>query len=166
MGVEVLEGPAGEPVSLAEAKAYLRVEHDAEDALIVSLVAAAGEAVERLTGRALLTRRLRETAPVAHVRGGRLRLSFSPMLDLERVEIDGAAVEAASETDPAAVVFAAAPAGDSLKVEYRAGYADAESLPPALRDAILAMVAAAYDARAGIDPAAAPSLRLFREPRL
>ena len=119
-----------------------------------------------MTGRALLARRLRETRPAEAVRGGRLRLSFSPMLALERVEIGGAAVEAAGEADPAAVVFAAAPAGGVIAVEYRAGYADAAALPPALRDAILAMVAAAYDSRTGIDPFAAPSLRLFREPRL
>ena len=42
-----------EPVTLEEAKHHLRVDHDADDALIQSLITAARETVERFTGRAL-----------------------------------------------------------------------------------------------------------------
>ena len=42
-----------EPVSLTEAKLFLRVEHEAEDDLILTLLAAAKGRVEAATGEAL-----------------------------------------------------------------------------------------------------------------
>ena len=50
----LLAGPAIEPVSLSEAKAYCRVDGDAEDGLVATLVAAARVHVEAHTCRALI----------------------------------------------------------------------------------------------------------------
>lgn len=47
--------PAVEPVSLAEVKAHLRVDHADDDAYIGALVSAARQACERFTGRSLVT---------------------------------------------------------------------------------------------------------------
>lgn len=51
----LLAGPASEPISLAEAKAFLRVPDDAEDGLIATLIAAARIHIESVAGLALIT---------------------------------------------------------------------------------------------------------------
>ena len=47
--------PATEPVSLAEAKLHLRVDHADEDVMILSLIAAARLHLEHVLGRAFIT---------------------------------------------------------------------------------------------------------------
>ena len=47
--------PAGEPLTLAEAKPHLRVDLNDDDALITALISAAREQVEFLTGQRLIT---------------------------------------------------------------------------------------------------------------
>ena len=52
---KVSTAPSSEPITLAEAKLYLRVDTTADDALITALITAARETVERYTSRALVT---------------------------------------------------------------------------------------------------------------
>ena len=51
----LIAGPGEEPVSLAEAKAFARIDGTDEDALVGALIAAARLHVESLTGRALVS---------------------------------------------------------------------------------------------------------------
>lgn len=60
-GLTLVTPPAAEPVTLAEAKAHLRVEIADDDALIADLVAAARQAAESHTRRALITQTWRLT---------------------------------------------------------------------------------------------------------
>jgi len=55
MSAYLLTAPAAEPLSLADAKAFLRVEHSDDDAIITSLVASARNHVEALTRCGLIT---------------------------------------------------------------------------------------------------------------
>ncbi|MEP9368060.1 phage head-tail connector protein [Xanthobacter sp. VNH20] len=51
---ERIDGPSAEPLALAEAKAFLRIDSDAEDAVVAALIAAARQWVESETRHILL----------------------------------------------------------------------------------------------------------------
>src|SRR5690606_39266484 len=56
----LLAGPGEEPVSLAEAKAFLKVDDEAEDGLITTLIGAARLHIEGVTGKALMAQSWRK----------------------------------------------------------------------------------------------------------
>lgn len=55
MALKIYSEPAVEPVSTAEAKLNLRVDHSADDTLITNLIKLARQEVERLTNTALIS---------------------------------------------------------------------------------------------------------------
>lgn len=57
MPLQLVTPPAEEPVSLIEAKLHLRVDFDEDDTLIASLISAARQAAETLTGRQFVNAR-------------------------------------------------------------------------------------------------------------
>jgi uncharacterized phiE125 gp8 family phage protein len=166
MTITIITPPASEPLSLAEAKLFLRVDHTTEDSVIALLIAAAREAVEAACGRALITRRVRESldiwrrdavngavlglGPVTSVVAVRLLADngAQSIIDPGRYRLEGAG-------DRPRLVFAAGlPAtlrsAGGIEIEYDAGFAaSAAVLPVALRVATLQVVASLYEARQG-----------------
>src|SRR5688572_27324296 len=75
--------PATLPVSLDEVKAYLRIEDQAEDAVIAELVRTATGLCEGFTGQALIARQVRQTIPA---RADWRRLARTPVRAISGVE--------------------------------------------------------------------------------
>jgi uncharacterized phiE125 gp8 family phage protein len=159
----LLDGPAVEPVSLAEAKAYLRVEHEDDDDTIAALIAGARIHVEAQTRRALITQTWRLSRD-AWPANGRIAVLPAPLRELVAVQIyksDGAtqaidvAAFAADKTSaPAVLAFerGALPAPGRLvggiELDIEVGYGDAPSdVPEPLRQAIRVLVAHWYENR-------------------
>jgi uncharacterized phiE125 gp8 family phage protein len=159
----LLSGPALEPVTLDEAKAYLRVEHDDDDDIIAALIAGARVHVQAQTRRALITqswRLIRDAWPDS----GRVAVVPVPLrellaariyrLDGSTQAIDPAAFVADTAAAPAVLSFASGAlpvpgrviAGIELDVET--GYGDAPAdVPEDMRQAIRILVAHWYENR-------------------
>ena len=140
----LIAGPGEEPVSLAEARAFCRIEHAEEDALMGALIAAARLHVESATGRALVTQSWRLVLNRVH--GLVVPLPVVPVASLIEAP-DGAVLQGDSVLLAAAV--------DALSIDYTAGYGAAEDVPQDLKHAVLLLVAYWYEHRDGLTTAPA-----------
>jgi uncharacterized phiE125 gp8 family phage protein len=156
----LLAGPAAEPITLAEAKHFIRVEHADDDDVITALIAGARIHVEAATRRALMTqswRVIRDCWPES----GRLALLPVPLASVDAARIRGAdgsaqPIDVASLTidkaaAPATVAFTAPSAPEravgGIEIDITCGYGGAEDVPEPLRQAIRMLVAHWYENR-------------------
>lgn len=171
MSAILISPPASEPISLAEAKQYLRVEHDADDTLIAALTTAARNAVELSTRRVLMAQRWRVTLHCWPA-SGRIVSPVNPLISLVAARVRGES-EASTALDPAAftldtvsvpglIMFertrvkepGRALAGIELDIE--AGYRAAADVPAPLTQAIRLLLAQSYEQRDQVRPDALP----------
>lgn len=155
--------PSVEPVTLAEAKSHLRVTGTAEDVYLHQLIQGAREQVEGWTGRALITRTVTLDLDAWEARSP-VQLMFPPVASITSVtgyDNDGNTTVVSSSnyylSGSQELVEAPNTSGwmeDAerrywgLRVVYSAGYgAGAESVPYALRRAILTLIADMYEIR-------------------
>lgn len=150
--------PTFEPVTLAQVKANCRIDGADEDALIGTLISAAREMAEQITGRSLATQtweRVLDAFPC-----GEIELYNPPVaaivsvkyIDLDGVEqtLDSSLYALDSDSSPAWLLPAwgtdwptARDSANALRVRYTAGYAEG-ACPQAIQHWLLAMVAHAY----------------------
>jgi uncharacterized phiE125 gp8 family phage protein len=167
MAAILIEAPASEPLSLADAKNYLRVAHDADDALIASMITAARIHAESSTRRALITQSWR----IVLDRWPSSASVVSPVSPLREVIAarvrDEAGEPQALDTDificntapaPGLIAFDAGrviqPAQDiaGIEIDIEAGYGVASDVPAPLVQAIRLLLARAYEFRGQGEP--------------
>lgn len=156
--------PGEAPVSLNEARSWLRLGASIDDAVVAGLIRAAANICENFVGQWLM---LREAEEVLVMTGGELRLSARPVAGVDNVtllsagggESEVAEAERGLRIAPdGAGRLSIAHAGDAdrVRVRYRAGMAaDVNGVPEAIRHGILRMMQHLHDARDGTGAAGA-----------
>jgi uncharacterized phiE125 gp8 family phage protein len=146
--MQVITQPSIEPITLAQAKAWLRVDYDEDDDLIGTLITAARLKAEHYTNRAFITQTLRDVFTPQTL----LRPSIGDFLSVVSVEVGGEALTDSdySETEDElskAVLLSSAPAS-APALTYTAGYGPAaEDVPKVIHQAILLTIAEMYENR-------------------
>lgn len=175
-GLTVITPPAEEPVSLAKAKAHLRVDHTADDDLINSWIITAREQSETHTGRCWVERGLRLSLsdwPAEEIGGvcGAIGFPVDPVLSVEKLEYYATTGDLTEMEegdwqewfDHAPPLIAPAPATvwptvqterlGAVRIEFTAGYGGVNDVPEAAKSAILLMLSYWYENRGdGSDP--------------
>lgn len=140
--------PVQEPVTLEEAKAHLRIDYDAEDALITSYIAVAREHCEVVTGLALAPATWE--ARLDAFPAGAIELPYPPLVEVEsvryvdaggdEVQLDAGAYKVDTLIMPGTMAPVDRwPDGRDVRIRYRAGY-EGGKIPHAARQAILLLV--------------------------
>lgn len=167
MLLQLTTPPAAEPVTLDQAKAWLRAESgNDEDALIAALIPAARARAETHTGRALMAQGWTLWLDGC---GHAIELPLPPLQSVQAVTLyalDGTATlldAGAYAVAGQRLVFAAPPtnlrAANGIQVAFTAGHGDAADVPAPIAAAILQIVSALYDHR-GSDVAPTPDAAL------
>lgn len=163
--------PVAEAVTLAEAKAHLRVDGNDEDALIAQLITVAREHIERETGLVMIAGSFRlclDEWPT----DGVIRIGCGPVREVTGVTVyDGqgspAAVSLADhlldgEARPARLWLRDPPAPgrtlNGIEIDFVAGFGPSGAdVPDTLKRAMLLHVAAMFSLRGSIPVAAQPA---------
>lgn len=163
MGLTLITPPADEPVSLADAKAHLRVEDTGDDALITALIVAARREAEHRTGRALVTQTWKLTLDAFP--DGKIELPRPPLASVSSIaytDADGAP-QTVDAGDYQVVIDeligyvqpaygkawpSARQVPGTIAVTFVAGYGAAAAVPQTVKQWMLLQVGAMYENRA------------------
>ena len=169
MTLFLTEPPVAEPVTLAEAKAHLRIDHDSEDGLLEGCIRAAREWVEQETGLALITQSWR-LALDGWPASGIARLKRHPVeavAAVTRHDPPGEPVVIAADgyrldrrSRPACLDLRASNGSDAangIEIDFTAGFGpSAADVPATLKRAVLLLAAHFYEFRATYGPGDQP----------
>ena len=167
----LVEGPAVEPVGVADMRAHLRLDDDAEDGMLDRLIRSARLIVEAAAGRLLVAQHWRIVLD-AWPDGRVVALPVSPLIAVDALRVVGAngqAVDYPAEAyrverfaDPPRLIAGSgiadpAPKCGGIVIDVSVGYgAAADDVPAPLRLALSHLVAAWFESRG--DEVAAPAI--------
>lgn len=153
--IRLLTPPVAEPVTLEQARNFVRADSDADDALLLGLITAARQEAEAVTGRVLGESVWAVAVPPL---SGPFEMPLVPCTALTAVEADGVIAEpglyafAPSGLSPQESPLRAAftpgpgfPQGETV-LTVKAGY-PVERFPEAIRQWMLVRVATLYEQR-------------------
>lgn len=163
MTLVLRSGPADEPVSLEEAKAYLKVDGSEEDLLISSLIITSRLHLEAALGLALITQSFRLVLD-RWPKSGAIRIPVRPVQGIDEIRLrdgeggvevlDPAAYDVDVSSAPARIAWMAGPPPqpakrmNGLEVDLVAGYgASPDDVPAPLRQGLKMLVAHWYENR-------------------
>lgn len=165
--------PGDAPVSLNEARGWLRLGATVDDAVVAGLVRAATNICEAFIGQWLIIRAVDERLPIG---AGMVRLGARPVVGIDRVALlaPGGGETPLAEADyrvsvgrdgSAHIRIEAAGGAGRLRVTYRAGIADGPNgVPEAIRQGILRMTQHLHDARDGSGAAPPAAIAALWQP--
>ena len=170
MTIALITGPAVEPLSLAEVKAHLRVDHDHEDALITDTLNAARQYCEFASGHKFITQAWRQyetCLPADRL----VCLSLQPVQSVSAVtvfDIDGNPTVLAAQdielirgANPSLLRLSntidTALGRNGIEIDLIVGMGDlGVDVPDTIKRAILLLVAHWYEFRGAVSPADQP----------
>lgn len=133
--IVVTTQPAVEPITLAEAKAWLHIDDTADDAVITRLIVAAREKVETDTGRKLITQTIDQSMDRLPCDADPLLIMTGPVQSITSVTVNSAA-------DVASVVSAATYFLDSSRAAARVVLKQGQLWPVDQREEVAVVVRA------------------------
>lgn len=166
--LRLITPPASEPLTLAETKSFLRIEHDADDDAITRAIAAAREAAEQYLRAPLLPQTWEYT--LANPCRAEVRLTFGPAQSITSVTVTDSSgatstIDSAHyrlSVDGGMVIFLNRMTSSKLAIRYSASIAaDADAVPALIKQGMLHHVAAMMEQREGLAPLPMQSIACY-----
>lgn len=157
-GLVRITAPATEPLTLQEAKEFLRVPHDEDDSRITDMIITARSLAEQWLKRSLVTQSWKLT--FADQICGTIRLPMGPVQSITSVVTTNSGDVSTTVATTAYALSAAKDAividniitGTRIDVTYVAGYGAASQMPKPIKLGMLQHIAAMFDGQMTLAP--------------
>lgn len=180
MSFPIADWPVLPAALIAEVRAFVRIDHDADDAAIDAFLRSAASLCEDFTGQMLIARSVTDMLPARHAWQKLKRLPVQSITSVEAVAADGiasllAVADYALDIDSDGIGWIRLQridGGSRIRVTYTCGLAAGwDELPASLRQGIIRMAGYLYANRDGVDAGGPPSAvtalwRPFRRMRI